>query len=841
MTTKSTSQDMRTALEKDAIEEGDVKVDISYDIIRHVSAQLYSNPRKAIEELVCNSYDAGADLCYVTLPEDSKGSVMVLDNGKSMDLEGLKKLWKVADSPKDHGTSEPRIENDRMQIGKFGVGKLAAFALGGRLTHVVCVKDEVRMVSVGQADIKLKKIGEAPTFKVFYMSLEKAIPLLDSHFAKLPKPWKNGWTTWTLALVEEIYPEAFDRPLMINVLRRMINTALPISADFRVFLEGEEVQKKEIKPDKIEVKVDITDQELRKKIRDELQAFWQGILKKDKPEDVPQKYYDLRVKKVPNPQKVSGAQVNALIVPELGPVIGEAIITKTSLTTEKLVERGYSNNGFFIRVNGKLVNPEDELFGVTARSHSYWSRFMANVEIPQLDRVLLVQRNAVSENSYEAQLARAVMRTLFNFTRVRDDEERGKEEKYIPESFGSRLRTLSPISAPMALSGLAEGTLPEKGLESIDVDFSSFGENGPVARYDSEENKILVNEDHPLIEALDDLSPNSKALRHVIAEVIAGTQMAKGYLRSQSVPEKVVEETGEIIEVSVRSAAEFVIDEVEEHIKEIDEASYIGGKPFENAVVSAFRSLRLAATRYGRPEEPDGIIEIPMSGEPNLRISVEAKGSKGIITHKELSEATVARQSGESKCSQAIVIAREFATVGKDSKDSALLRETKGKVPLITTEGIACLLRLHKRRPFTNDKFAEILTTWKHPAELVPFITQTWKKLPELGLMKLILQVAHEKMEKDDTNLPEPGMILGDERIMKRKLTREALVHVLETIQITTSMLLITNKDTHQFKLLAPCETILDALQRDENGENALGATSSKKKMLDDHAARGRS
>jgi hypothetical protein len=830
MVTESASGNMRTVLIKEgAVEEDVVEVDISYDIIRHVSAQLYTNPRKAIEELVCNSYDAGANVCYVTLPADASGSLMVLDNGKSMDLNGLKDLWKVAYSPKDRGEGKPRIENDRMQIGKFGVGKLAAFALGERLTHIACVKGNVRVVSVGQCEIKEKKGGKAPSFKVFRMPLEKAIHFLEPHFADLPRPWEKGWETWTLALVEDIDPRASGRALMIGFLRRMIKTALPISADFKVFLEGEEVPKKEIDPSDIEVRVDITDPELRKKIREALQAFWQDALRRDKPEDVPERYCNLKVDKVQNPQKVS-EKVIALIVPELGPIIGDAIITKTSLTTDKLVERGYVNNGFAIRANGKLINPEDELFGVTARSHSYWSRFIANVEIPGLDRVLLVQRNQVSENSDEAQIARTVMRTLFNYTRVKDDEIRKEEREYKPESFGSRLRTLSPLIAPIALSGLAEGTLPEKGLESLDIDFSSLGETGPATRYDPDEQKILVNEDHPLIAALDDLGETSKALRHVVGEVLAGTQMAKGYLRSQSVPEKVVEDTAEIIEVSVRSAAGFVIDEVEYQIKEIDEASYIGGKPFENAVVSAFRSLRLVATRHGGTEEPDGIIEIPVSGAPNLRISVEAKGSKGVITHKELSEATVTRQSDDFNCSHAIAIAREFATEGREKKESALLRETKGKVPLITTAGIACLLNLHKRRPFTYDKVAKILTTWTHPDDLEQFIEQTWKELPDLGLMKLVLQVAHEQMEKDEMNLPEPGMILADDRIRKRKLTRPDLIHVLETIQITTQMILIQNRPEYQFKLLAPCETILEALQRGADDEHASGATGSSSK-----------
>jgi Histidine kinase-, DNA gyrase B-, and HSP90-like ATPase len=818
-----------SSFEESGTKEGEVEVDISYDIIRHVSAQLYTNPRKAIEELVCNSYDAGATVCYVTVPKDVKDSLKVLDNGKSMDFNGLKDLWKVAWSPKDEGPDNPRIENDRMQIGKFGVGKLAAFALGERLTHVACVNKNVRVVSVGQREIKQKKKGEAPTFKVFRMSLDDAIPFLEPHFGDLPKPWQEKWDRWTLALVEEIDERSVGRALLIGVLRRMISTALPISANFKVFLEGVPVPKREIDPADIETTVEITDPDLRKKIAEALQGFWMEVLGEEKAEDVPKKYYDLKVEEVPNPEDVK-EMVPALIVPELGPIIGKAILTKNSLTPEKLIERGYSNNGFAIRVNGKVVNPEDELFGVTARSHAYWSRFLANVEIPGLDKVILVQRNAVSENSNEAQIARTIMRTLFNFTRSKQ-EEREKEEGYKPESFGSRIRTLSPISAAIAFSGLVEGEFPKGGLESLDVDFSSLGESGPAARYDREEKKILVNEDHPLVEALDDIGANTKALRHVIGEVLAGTEMAKGYLRSQNVPEKVVEDTGEIVEVSIRSAANFVIDEIEEHIKEIDEMSYSGDRPFEKAIVSALRSLRLVAIHEGRPGDPDGVVEIPVSGMPNVRISIEAKGSKGVISHADLARGTVIDHMTKFHCDNAFAVAREFQLRGAKGEDSALVQQTRDqvpRVPLITTAALFQMLRLHKKKPFSYDKVIKIFTTWTPPNDLEGFIQQTWKELPDLGLMELILRVAHEQVEKDQTNLPEPGMILADDRIRKwtiptedgkgrRNITRADLEHILEAMQITTQLVLITTRPQYQFKLLAPVETILEYLKEGQD------------------------
>src|SRR5207245_6121767 len=223
-----------------------------------------------------------------------------------------------------------------------------------------------------------------------------------------------------------------------------------------------------------------------------------------------------------------------------------------------------------------------------------------------------------------------------------------------------------------------------------------------------------------------------------------------------------------------------------------------------------------------------------MSGSPNLRISMEAKGSKGLITYDDLGTATVIRQMGKLNCAHSFAVAREFQTRGPGGKESALVQETKGKVPLITTAGIFVTMKLHKKKPFTYDKVAKIVTTWIHPDDLEGFIQQTWKELPDLGLMRLILQIAHEQMEKDEANVPEPGMILADDRIRqmtipandpadltkRRKLVREDLEHILEAIQVTTQLVLIVTRPQYQFKLLAPVETIFEYLQREEENNN---------------------
>ena len=116
-----------------------IPVPISYEIIRLFSEGLYQSPHKAIEELVSNSFDAGAESVRVLVPrppEDAGGyndSLWVIDDGVGMDDNGFTLLWRVANSQKAELAEGPRR---RRPIGQFGIGKLAAYVLAWRLTHV---------------------------------------------------------------------------------------------------------------------------------------------------------------------------------------------------------------------------------------------------------------------------------------------------------------------------------------------------------------------------------------------------------------------------------------------------------------------------------------------------------------------------------------------------------------------------------------------------------------------------------------------------------------------------------------------------------------------------------
>jgi hypothetical protein len=80
-----------------------IDVRISYRIIQLFSEGLYATPHKAIEELVSNAFDAGANNVHVITPLDSKAddaTIAVIDDGEGMDGKGLRQHWIIGVSKK---------------------------------------------------------------------------------------------------------------------------------------------------------------------------------------------------------------------------------------------------------------------------------------------------------------------------------------------------------------------------------------------------------------------------------------------------------------------------------------------------------------------------------------------------------------------------------------------------------------------------------------------------------------------------------------------------------------------------------------------------------------------
>ena len=461
----------------------DIPVAISYDIIRLFSEGLYRSPHKAVEELVSNGYDAGARQVHVLLPEQTEGQtaslapLWVIDDGHGMNVDGFRQLWRVADSTKND-SPQP---NARAPIGQFGIGKLAAYVLAWRLTHVSRVNGRLRLTTM---DFRKVTGRQTETSRQVHVSLREvddatAKGHLDDIKQRDPAAWtlmfdvKNRARTWTAAGLSDF--KALYNQLSAGTLRWVLRTGLPLHTDFAIFLNGD------------------------------LLASSKESLK----------------------------EIKALALcdelPGIGEVTGTARIHEKQLTTGKSELMGRSN-GFFIRVRGRVINLEDELFGLEPLNHAAWSRFALEVDADGLRDYLLSSREGVRDTD-EIRRFREYLLKVFNKCRavyedwarpdsdeldiaalladapsvyvtdplcraVRETAESGADSFYIvapPESEGAALGQWIASYESDVLEKPVQGTL-----------FVKQGPNAPALRYNPATRNLVVNLEHPFVDKLTD-------------------------------------------------------------------------------------------------------------------------------------------------------------------------------------------------------------------------------------------------------------------------------------------------------------------------------------------------
>lgn len=808
----------------DAESHGEVaeslEIDISFRIIRQFSKQLYDNPRRAIEELVCNSYDANATECHIYTPDSTDDSLYVLDNGHSMDLDGLEWLWKVASSPKQEKLGEQREKGNRQQIGKFGVGKLASFALGSRLTYVATKNGKTRVVSVHQD--RLKDSVDDTDFDVYEMASSEAEELLGGYFEKVPNPWDQGWDNWTLATVSDIPEDNTGNNLQPWHLKNMIQTAIPTSTNFTSYLNGEQIEDRSPHGELV-FSVDITEDEMIQRIEDTLKSYWAS--KKDiEREDVDEGLYEVTRTTFPNPENTTET-VAGIEVPVLGTVNGQGKFFDRPVTTDKRRERGFQDHGFHIFVRGKLVNKTDPLFGSEPLSFTSWSRFIGNFEMPGLDDVIRVQRDQLMDEP-EVHIARRVAKQTFKEVRSRkrareDDNERsvspsgGTEPKSLSRTFSERLQDRSKEYAYDAVNGLREdGAEEDIDLDSVEISTRPLNPTDRAVEYNPEENEISINEEHPLFDTLQQQNDFTKNIEDAFKEILAARLLIYGYLRSNGANRLALGASRQIFDSVLRSAAGSLgADELDYQLSELNEASTVGGTRFENAIVDIFQNIGLSAAQEGGPDTHDGVIEIFQAG-PNYRVSIEAKGSQGVISNSDVGFDDVNRHRKEQDCDHAVVVAREFQADGINDKKSALLRnldpdisdESSNNISLLTTDAIKVFLHLHETKSFTYSETIEILTNDRVPGEISNKVIEVWEAKPDDQLTRDILEASHDFMKEDPTNNPSIGALTADERLRGTK--RNEIKERLEALDnLTNSVDLIGG---NEIEIDASVEAILD-------------------------------
>ena len=513
-----------------------IPVEISTRFLEHFSEFMYSSPQKAFEELISNGWDALADYVDVRIPTnlaDPWATLSVLDNGESMDEEGLRQLWHIAFSAK---RSTPE-KSGRKIIGQFGIGKLATYVLASKLTYICKAADgKIRRVTMdydvvdqkkedvggdkdklisnlklvvyevtdAEVEAALQGVYEGPTT----LSLIKSgIPrpagaLGDDEFGTpagvFAKPTSN---TWTLVILSGLKPTG--RELKLGVLRRMLQAALPFRSAMAICINGDLLSSSKV------------DSPIAHQwtIGPELAFTSIDLEEVNAKDEIEKTTIPLTVQKDPYPH---------VEIPGIGQVTGTITLFENQISGGKSDDRG-SSNGFHVNVLGRLVNQNDPSFGEENLSHAAWARFRMAIRADGLNTLLTTDREKFKERR-ELKVFRAFLRRAFNMARTNYDSD---VNATMPDGGDVLVKSLGVMSlSPLrnVVSEALKGQSPIRDLfdetgitdrdarrqswrdntsENIknalsDVKYESSGDQGFV-KFRLSDSTIVVNKDHPFV------------------------------------------------------------------------------------------------------------------------------------------------------------------------------------------------------------------------------------------------------------------------------------------------------------------------------------------------------
>jgi hypothetical protein len=361
-----------------------IDVRLSYQIVRLFSEGLYASPNKAIEELVANSFDAGALRVAAFLPadfHDQGASIAVLDDGEGMDVAGLKKHWLIGKSDKRELAILPR---GRQQICKFGIGKLATYVLANRLTHIskrggkfYSTTMDFKIVDErGEKEIEPKTPIKIALRELNEVEAKKALKAwTDSNAFKNCKFSLFGSgsiKSWTFAILSDLKDKVTE--IRRGTLDWVLRTALPLRDDFAIFLDGKKLESSKYGKGRLKKWI------LGKEIIE---------LPKPVPDEIDSREDD---NEPPDSDKRFGLEHKTI-----GRMTGYVEAYK-DLLTGKSDEFGRSH-GFFVYVFGRLINVVDGHFGISPDElrHGTFGRVRVVVHMDGLDDYLQSDRERIRE------------------------------------------------------------------------------------------------------------------------------------------------------------------------------------------------------------------------------------------------------------------------------------------------------------------------------------------------------------------------------------------------------------------------------------------------------------
>ena len=657
------------------------------------SENLYSSPNKAFEELVANSWDANATAVHVSIPDDIKAEsacIWVLDNGISMDIEGFKTLWMITS---DH---KRKLKNTgRPQIGKFGIGKLATYILASEITFICKAADgKIRTVPVNYQDIeqlqgvwdpknlplKVREISDTelqkilstvPNSETILDLISKGVPFVPSEHSveefRHPDPPKvQPSETWTLVLLTSL--RETGKSIQQGRVRRMLRSALPLTTDISIILNGEVLEP---------TKVDIEPYETWILGRD-LAINEVGL------EGVDQS---------PDQDSVTITKVDDSSFPHItiegikGQISGQITLYKSRITGGKSEDIGPSN-GFFINILGRVVNLEQADFGLENLSHGAWAQFRATLRADGLDQDLGVERNGLRD-SRQVRIFKRFLMSTFNRARnalkeasmaewpragdILDGSWKSIPMRPLAEIVAERFSDDEGLPSSISIEGVentaelrefwGDLAINSPGELISSVGSQNFGTPLPFSRYELRTREVLVNESHPFfVERSGTIEE-----RRLIQEFALADFLTELHLVRNGVDSVALDDGRSFRDEFLRLLAQLnrrTGGQIAQMLHELTD----NPSGLEEILGDALDFIGFNVTPIGGNGQPEGIAQAPLSPNDDpqkgqYKMTYEAKSTSkdnGRVSNKDVGAGRLARHRGDHEADYTLVVAPDF-------------------------------------------------------------------------------------------------------------------------------------------------------------------------------------
>ena len=762
-----------------------INVQISYRIIELFSAGLYSSPNKAVEELVCNSYDAFATTACIFISPDlavEDACIWVCDNGDSMDQGELKNLWRIGESAKRLDQS---LDNRRPQIGRFGIGKLATYVLANNLTYI-CKKDQ-RFLAVTMDYTRINKSGDEPlTLDEKEITEEEAkrviLPLVTKQTQKNKLVAFNLFgeyaeKTWTFSILTSLKPKAIE--IKPGRLKWVLRTALPMNPGFILYYNGELVESSKIAKPLIK-KWNIGEND-KTADSDKLDAY-----------RVEDKWY--------------------IDLPNLKKVHGYFELYEDSLVDgSKSSELGRSH-GIFLFIRDRLINLDDPLLGMNAFVHGVFNRLRVMVYADGLDENLTSTRESVRESEPYTQLKKYIKKKIDNeirryyFEEI-DNRERTKTIAYRLSMTGMNLskRPLyifaqkyfdSQIIAPKLIE-INAGTDKDLLLRDLKKDLASeeqlikevtweiLDSSDFIAKLELNSRKLKINLMHPYIANFSDAYKDTLPLQFIaITEVLTEASLYELGIDEEKINIIMSRRDSTLKELALsnRESVPIAAQYLQEALSNPDE--------LEKAVCKAFLALGFSAKNIGGKGKPDGIADArlgfaPNGNDLNYKFTFDAKST----TQKKIQAntthlATINKHRIDYSANFAVVVAIDFEG-SNDSQSVITTTSNQQRITVMRAKDLIRLLLISIPKQIGLSELRTLFETSFSPMDVAKWIDNQEKKIVNIGPVKEIFNTIFA-LQDTDTEPPEFASVRlklkHDYKISKTKEEIKKLMSSFETI-----------------------------------------------------------